>query len=86
MQSSVQGLTKVAINTSADFIIAIIANYEIWQFFTVGGKNSGSKSILTQFRELDPKTRNQRIWQSIVLSGPVIMSVSFVLNGGMSDS
>lgn len=84
------GYFQGAINTSADFIIAVIANYEIWQFFISGLKRNPNKSWMTQFWELDPKSRNQRVWQSLVLSGPVVISgiasiVKTALLGAVGD-
>lgn len=57
-----------------DFFLAVIAAFELWQFFIQTLKRNPDVSVWSQFRKLNSSMRSRRIWQTVTLSGPLILS------------
>jgi len=64
---------SVGFNTIIDFILAVIAGMELWQFFlrTLHRENL---PFWSQFRKINSTVRSRRLWQTITLCGPLILS------------
>lgn len=60
-------------NTVIDWILAVIAGVELWQFFlrTLHRENL---SVWSQFKKINSTVRSRRIWQTLTLCGPLILS------------
>jgi hypothetical protein len=60
-------------NTIIDFILAVIAGVELWQFFlrTLHRENL---SFWSQFKKINSTVRSRRLWQTITLCGPLVLS------------
>jgi hypothetical protein len=61
-------------NTVIDFFLAVLAAVELWQFFLRTLHRNPETSFWSQFRKISATVRSRRIWQTITLSGPLILS------------
>ncbi|KAJ5691661.1 hypothetical protein N7488_012396 [Penicillium malachiteum] len=68
------GFVQGGFNTIIDFFLATLAAIELWQFFLRTLHRDSSTSFWTQFRKINKTVRSRRIWQTITLSGPLILS------------
>ncbi|KIW21286.1 hypothetical protein PV08_01866 [Exophiala spinifera] len=68
------GYVQGAFNCTIDFALAYLAWFELWQFLFRGAKNSSENSIVTRFKRLDHRIRNQRLWQTALICGPLVLS------------
>ncbi|KAL2005229.1 hypothetical protein VTN00DRAFT_2439 [Thermoascus crustaceus] len=68
------GFVQGGFNTVIDFFLAVIAAFELWQFFIQTLKRNPDVSVWSQFRKLNSSMRSRRIWQTVTLSGPLILS------------
>lgn len=57
-----------------DFFLGVLAAVELWQFFTRTLHRDPNLSFCSQFRKINSTVRARRIWQTITLSGPLILS------------
>lgn len=67
-------LTSVGFNTVIDFILAVLAAVELWQFFLRTLHRDPNLSFWAQFRKINSTVRSRRIWQTLTLSGPLVLS------------
>ncbi|EPS31923.1 hypothetical protein PDE_06882 [Penicillium oxalicum 114-2] len=67
------GFVQGGFNTVIDWILAVIAGVELWQFFlrTLHRENL---SVWSQFKKINSTVRSRRIWQTLTLCGPLILS------------
>ncbi|KAF3386656.1 hypothetical protein F1880_001442 [Penicillium rolfsii] len=67
------GFVQGGFNTIIDFILAVIAGVELWQFFlrTVHRENL---SFWSQFKKINSTVRSRRLWQTLTLCGPLVLS------------
>lgn len=63
-----------AFNCIIDFALTYLAGFELWQFMLRGAKSRKENSFLARFKRLDTKIRNQRLWQTLLLCGPLMLS------------
>ncbi|OQV05684.1 hypothetical protein CLAIMM_10377 [Cladophialophora immunda] len=68
------GYVQGAFNCVIDFTLTYLAGFELWQFMFRGAKNSSENSFLTRFRRLDRGIRTQRLWQTVLICGPLLLS------------
>jgi hypothetical protein len=68
------GYVQGAFNTMIDFSLAYVSAFELWQFMFRASNRSGGQSFLTRFRNLDPQVRSRRVWQTVTLAGPLVLS------------
>lgn len=61
-------------NTIIDFFLAVTATFELWQFFLQTLKRNPDVSAWSQFRRLNSSVWSRRIWQTVTLSGPLVLS------------
>jgi hypothetical protein len=61
-------------NTIIDFALAALAAVELWQFFLRTLNREPNVSFWSQFRKINSTVRSRRIWQTLTLSGPLILS------------
>jgi hypothetical protein len=47
---------------------------ELWQFFLRTLNREPNVSFWSQFRKINSTVRSRRIWQTLTLSGPLILS------------
>ncbi|KAE9368461.1 hypothetical protein N431DRAFT_485976 [Stipitochalara longipes BDJ] len=66
------GFLSGAFNAFADFAIAFIATYEIWQY-SIAMKRKPSPAQY-HFREMNKSFTKRRLWQTATLSSPLILS------------
>lgn len=64
----------LAFNTIIDFTLTYLAGFELWQFMFRTSSAPRQTSILTRFKKLDPRVRTQRLWQTLLLCGPLLLS------------
>lgn len=67
-------LTSIGFNTVIDFFLAVLAAVELWQFFLRTLHRNPNVSFWTQFCKISGTVRSRRIWQTITLSGPLLLS------------
>ncbi|PTU17935.1 hypothetical protein P175DRAFT_0512121 [Aspergillus ochraceoroseus IBT 24754] len=77
--SSVQttiGFVQGGINSAIDFFLTILAGVQLWQYSirAVDGTPAGGSSFLSRFKRMPKSARNRRIWQTVILSGPLALS------------
>ncbi|KAJ9616644.1 hypothetical protein H2200_000363 [Cladophialophora chaetospira] len=68
------GYVQGAINTIIDFTLTYLAGFELWQFMLRGARTGKENSVLARFKRLDDRVRNQRLWQTLLLCGPLLLS------------
>jgi hypothetical protein len=68
------GYVQGAFNTIIDFSLGYVAAFELWQFMFRANSRSSPTSLIKRFRELDKTTRSRRLWQTLTLSGPLVLS------------
>lgn len=57
-----------------DFALSGFLAFELWQFFLRTLDRNPRVSMLTQFLKINPSVRSRRIWQTLMLSGPLVLS------------
>ncbi|PLB53916.1 hypothetical protein P170DRAFT_442127 [Aspergillus steynii IBT 23096] len=70
------GFVQGGLNTTVDFFLTIISAIQLWRF-TIRATDSGpsgSNSFLAKFHNMPKQTRARRMWQTITLSGPLLLS------------
>ncbi|KAJ5799100.1 uncharacterized protein N7518_001168 [Penicillium psychrosexuale] len=65
---------RTGFNTVIDFFLAVLAAVELWQFFLRTLHRNPNTSFWSQFRKINGTVRSRRIWQTITLSGPLLLS------------
>ncbi|OGE48997.1 hypothetical protein PENARI_c024G08287 [Penicillium arizonense] len=68
------GFVQGGFNTVIDYFLAILAAVELWQFFLRTLHRNPNLSFWSQFGRISGTVRSRRIWQTITLSGPLILS------------
>ncbi|OKL58500.1 hypothetical protein UA08_06293 [Talaromyces atroroseus] len=68
------GYVQGGFNTVIDLYLAVISAFELWQFFLQTLHRNPGVSVWTQFGKISPNVRSRRIWQTLTLSGPLILS------------
>ncbi|CAI7635442.1 unnamed protein product [Penicillium pancosmium] len=68
------GFVQGGFNTIIDFALAALAAVELWQFFLRTLHREPNVSFWSQFRKINSTVRSRRIWQTLTLSGPLILS------------
>lgn len=61
-------------NTVIDFFLAGLAAVQLWQFFLRTLHRDPKLSFWAQFRKINSTIRSRRIWQTLTLSGPLLLS------------
>ncbi|KAJ5768784.1 hypothetical protein N7520_003343 [Penicillium odoratum] len=74
MVQTTVGFVQGGFNTIIDFFLAALAAMELWQFFLRTLHRDPNISFWAQFRKINRTTRSRRIWQTLTLSGPLILS------------
>lgn len=57
-----------------DFFLGVLAAMELWQFFLRTLHRDPNLSFWSQFRKINGTVRSRRIWQTITLCGPLLLS------------
>lgn len=57
-----------------DFFLAYISAVEVWQHLFKTMDDSTNVSFIAQYRKMNPTVRSRRIWQTVILSGPLVVS------------
>ncbi|CAG7930363.1 unnamed protein product [Penicillium olsonii] len=68
------GFVQGGFNTVIDYFLAILAAVELWQFFLRTLHRNPNLSFWSQFNKISGTVRSRRIWQTITLSGPLLLS------------
>ncbi|KAL1965293.1 hypothetical protein VTN77DRAFT_5895 [Rasamsonia byssochlamydoides] len=68
------GFVQGGFNTVIDLSLAVLASFELWQFFLQTLDRNPGVSAWTQFRKMNSSVRSRRIWQTITLGGPLVLS------------
>lgn len=68
------GFVQGGFNTAIDFFLAVLAAVELWQFFLRTLHRNPHTSFWSQFCKISGTVRSRRIWQTITLSGPLLLS------------
>ncbi|KAJ5772776.1 hypothetical protein N7457_007672 [Penicillium paradoxum] len=68
------GFVQGGLNTAIDLVLAILAAVELWQFFLRTLHRNPNVSVWTQFCRISGSVRSRRIWQTITLCGPLLLS------------
>ncbi|KAJ5366875.1 hypothetical protein N7541_000816 [Penicillium brevicompactum] len=68
------GFVQGGFNTVIDYFLAILAAVELWQFFLRTLHRNPNLSFWSQFMKISSTVRSRRIWQTITLSGPLLLS------------
>ncbi|KXG51696.1 uncharacterized protein PGRI_090890 [Penicillium griseofulvum] len=68
------GFVQGGFNTVIDFFLALLAAVELWQFFLRTLHGDPNTTFWSQFCKISATVRSRRIWQTITLSGPLILS------------
>ncbi|KAJ5420010.1 hypothetical protein N7465_002529 [Penicillium sp. CMV-2018d] len=68
------GFVQGGFNTVIDFFLAVLAAVELWQFFLRTLHRNPHTSFWSQFCKISGTVRSRRIWQTITLSGPLLLS------------
>ncbi|KAJ5587974.1 uncharacterized protein N7459_003739 [Penicillium hispanicum] len=68
------GFVQGGFNTVIDFFLAVLAAVELWQFFLRTLHRDPNISFWSQFRKINSTVRSRRIWQTVTLSGPLLLS------------
>ncbi|KAL2802919.1 hypothetical protein BJX63DRAFT_437432 [Aspergillus granulosus] len=71
------GFVQGGFNTTVDFALTILSAMQLWQFsiraIDTGPSGTGS-SFIHRFKRIPKQARNRRIWQTVILSGPLALS------------
>ncbi|KAF7713418.1 Uncharacterized protein PECH_001573 [Penicillium ucsense] len=67
------GFVQGGFNTVIDWILAVIAGVELWQFF-IRTLHRENLSFWSQFKRINSTVRSRRIWQTLTLCGPLLLS------------
>lgn len=65
---------QTGFNTVIDYFLAVLAAVELWQFFLRTLHRNPNLSFWSQFSRISGTVRSRRIWQTITLSGPLLLS------------
>ncbi|KAJ5827824.1 hypothetical protein N7447_004587 [Penicillium robsamsonii] len=68
------GFVQGGFNTAIDFFLAVLAAVELWQFFLRTLHRNPNMTFWSQFCKISGTVRSRRVWQTITLSGPLILS------------
>ncbi|KAJ5549703.1 hypothetical protein N7535_002360 [Penicillium sp. DV-2018c] len=68
------GFVQGGFNTIIDYFLAILAAVELWQFFLRTLHRNPGLSFWSQFRKISSTIRSRRIWQTMTLCGPLVLS------------
>ncbi|KAH0837426.1 hypothetical protein FOPE_05040 [Fonsecaea pedrosoi] len=68
------GYVQGAFNCIIDFTLTYLAGFELWQFMFRGAQSSRENSFLARFKRLDRGIRTQRLWQTLLICGPLLLS------------
>ncbi|KAJ5963187.1 hypothetical protein N7481_002888 [Penicillium waksmanii] len=68
------GFVQGGFNSIIDFALAALAAVELWQFFLRTLHREPNNTFWSQFRKINSTVRSRRIWQTLTLSGPLILS------------
>ncbi|KAL4792781.1 hypothetical protein BDV19DRAFT_367731 [Aspergillus venezuelensis] len=70
------GFVQGAFNTTVDFFLTVLSAMQLWQFSIQAVDRSpvANISFLSRFKRMPKQSRNRRIWQTVVLSGPLALS------------
>lgn len=74
MVQTTVGFVQGGFNTIIDFFLAVLAAMELWQFFLRTLHRDPNISFWSQFRKINSTVRSRRIWQTMTLCGPLILS------------
>lgn len=61
-------------NAVIDYFLAVLAAVELWQFFLRTLRRDPHTSFWSHFCRISGTVRSRRIWQTITLSGPLLLS------------
>ncbi|KAH8432914.1 uncharacterized protein LDX57_010546 [Aspergillus melleus] len=70
------GFVQGGFNTAVDLFLTVLSAIQLWRF-TIRATNSGppgSNSFLAKLHNMPRQTRVRRIWQTVTLSGPLLLS------------
>ncbi|OQD80070.1 hypothetical protein PENANT_c039G06489 [Penicillium antarcticum] len=68
------GFVQGGFNTVIDYFLAVLAAVELWQFFLRTLHRNPNLSFWSQFGRISGTIRSRRIWQTLTLSGPLLLS------------
>ncbi|KAL2853522.1 hypothetical protein BJX68DRAFT_264991 [Aspergillus pseudodeflectus] len=71
------GFVQGGFNTTVDFALTILSAMQLWQFSiraTDAAPSGHGTSFISRFKRMPRQARNRRIWQTIILSGPLALS------------
>ncbi|KAJ5212724.1 uncharacterized protein N7498_004370 [Penicillium cinerascens] len=68
------GFVQGGFNSIIDFFLGVLAAVELWQFFLRTLNRDHHVSFWSKFRKINSTVRSRRIWQTLTLSGPLILS------------
>ncbi|KAL2871903.1 uncharacterized protein BJX67DRAFT_91842 [Aspergillus lucknowensis] len=70
------GFVQGGFNTAVDFALTVLSAMQLWQFSirAIDGTPSNGNSFLARFKRMPKQARNRRIWQTLILSGPLALS------------
>ncbi|KAL4746141.1 hypothetical protein BDW72DRAFT_185539 [Aspergillus terricola var. indicus] len=70
------GFVQGGFNTAVDFFLTVLSAIQLWQFSirSVDRAPSANNSLFARFKRLPRQARNRRIWQTMILSGPLALS------------
>ncbi|KAJ6131003.1 hypothetical protein N7523_001463 [Penicillium sp. IBT 18751x] len=68
------GFVQGGFNSIIDFFLGFLAAMELWQFFLRTLNRDHHVSFWSQFRKINSTVRSRRIWQTLTLCGPLILS------------
>ncbi|KAL4866612.1 hypothetical protein BDV12DRAFT_210347 [Aspergillus spectabilis] len=70
------GFVQGGFNTTVDYFLTVLSAIQLWQFSirTVDRAPSSGNSFLSRFKRMPRQARNRRIWQTLILSGPLALS------------
>ncbi|KAJ0415068.1 hypothetical protein BJY00DRAFT_318163 [Aspergillus carlsbadensis] len=71
------GFVQGGFNTTVDFALTILSAMQLWQFSiraTDAAPSGHGGSFISKFKRMPRQARTRRIWQTIILSGPLALS------------
>ncbi|KAL4788322.1 hypothetical protein BJX76DRAFT_353350 [Aspergillus varians] len=70
------GFVQGAFNTLVDFFLTVLSAMQLWQFSirTIERSSVGPDSFFSRFKRMPRQARNRRLWQTLILSGPLALS------------
>lgn len=58
-----------------DFLLTALSAVELWHsLFQTLDQGLKHKSLYSSFKDMNPLARSRRIWQTVTLSGPLLLS------------